>query len=112
MESVCVCGRSFLQLSAFTNHKRTCHLSKKRLSGALEKAKQLWRGTKRRRLLSSTVEVDEVPLAGLTPAVAMEVRSLDNNDDDSNGLLTIVPRSLLFRTFQQMNMKLMTPTCL
>jgi hypothetical protein len=69
MESVCICGRSFSQLSAFTNHKRTCQSSKKRLSSALDKAKQLWKGPKRRRLQGSSLEakVNEVPLAGLIP---------------------------------------------
>ena len=52
-ESLCVCGRSFLQPSALTNHQRTCQSSKKRLSSALGKAKQLWEGRKRRRLQTS-----------------------------------------------------------
>jgi hypothetical protein len=85
MESVCVCGRSFQQLSAFTNHKRTCQSSKKRLSSALDKAKQLWKGPKRRRLLSSSLEIDKVPLAGLAPqaadpVVAIEVRYFEYHE--------------------------------
>jgi hypothetical protein len=46
----CVCGRSFLQLNALTKHKRTCGKTKKRLSSALDKAKEIWRGKKQRRL--------------------------------------------------------------
>src|SRR5262247_1229805 len=59
---MCLCGRSFSQPSAFNNHKRTCPKSRKRLSSALEKAKQLWSRKKRRRL-----DLDEPiqPSAGL-----------------------------------------------
>jgi len=59
--SVCVCGRSFSKLSAFTNHKRTCQSSKKRLASALDKAKQLWQGSKRRRIQTDTPEVPTAP---------------------------------------------------
>ena len=47
---MCICGHSFSQATALTNHKRSCKSSKKRLSSALEKARQLWTGSKRRRL--------------------------------------------------------------
>lgn len=46
---VCLCGRSFLQLSAFSKHQRSCQKSKRRLSNALGKAKQKWT-SKRRKL--------------------------------------------------------------
>jgi hypothetical protein len=46
----CRCGRSFSQDYALTNHQRTCQKSKKRLSSALAKAKQLWTGRKKPRL--------------------------------------------------------------
>ena len=45
----CSCGRTFAQLSAYTNHQRTCKKRKKRLSGALAKAKLAWDNRKRRR---------------------------------------------------------------
>jgi hypothetical protein len=47
---ICICGRSFSQAMALTNHKRSCKSSNKRLSSALDKARQLWAGRKRRRL--------------------------------------------------------------
>jgi len=89
--SVCVCGRSFLQPGAFTKHNRTCQSSKKRLSSALDKAKQLWKGPKRRRLENNSPEINQPTLAtGLVlesplapPAVSIEVRFYfisDKND--------------------------------
>lgn len=80
MDTTCVCGRAFSQLNAFTNHIRTCPRSKKRLSSALESAKEKWTTRKRRRVaveqspgdvwqpaglipLASTAEVLEEPLA-------------------------------------------------
>jgi len=47
---VCECGRSFSQLNAVTKHKRSCKISKRHLSTALDKAKKLWKARKRRRL--------------------------------------------------------------
>jgi hypothetical protein len=79
--SDCVCGRSFLQPGAFTKHKRTCQSSKKRLASALDKAKQLWKGSKRRRLEIDSSELKQLPLAAglvlesqVAPSVSMEVR--------------------------------------
>jgi hypothetical protein len=46
---VCVCGRTFSIPQAYTCHKRSCQKTKKRLAGALEKAKETWQARKRRR---------------------------------------------------------------
>lgn len=46
----CLCGRSFSHTSALSHHIRSCQKTKKRLSGALDKAKEVWSGKKRRRL--------------------------------------------------------------
>ncbi|KAH7913386.1 hypothetical protein BJ138DRAFT_1099475, partial [Hygrophoropsis aurantiaca] len=46
----CHCGRSFAQENAFTNHVRTCSKTKRRISQALTKAKELWSSRKRRKL--------------------------------------------------------------
>jgi hypothetical protein len=43
------CRRTFTALHALSNHQRTCKKGKKRLSGILAKAKEVWT-TKRRRL--------------------------------------------------------------
>ncbi|KIM59251.1 hypothetical protein SCLCIDRAFT_27508 [Scleroderma citrinum Foug A] len=52
----CSCGRTFAQLSAYTNHQRTCKKRKKRLSGALAKAKLTWDNRKRRRMSGNADE--------------------------------------------------------
>jgi hypothetical protein len=44
----CGCGRSFKLANAFSNHQRQCQKTKKRLSSALGKAKELWTAKKRR----------------------------------------------------------------
>jgi hypothetical protein len=52
---LCLCGRSFVQEFAYGKHQRFCQKSKKRLSGVLNKAKELWHVKKQRRLrLDST----------------------------------------------------------
>lgn len=46
----CLCGRTFSQSSALSYHKRSCKPSKRRLDGALEKAKEVWDAKKKRRV--------------------------------------------------------------
>lgn len=46
---VCICGRTFSLPQAYTCHKRSCQKTKKRLSGALDKAKEVWQARKRRK---------------------------------------------------------------
>jgi hypothetical protein len=65
---VCVCGRAFLQLHAFGNHQRSCPKSKKRLSGALAKAKELW-GAKKRRRTDSSIDVQNTQTPTAIPRV-------------------------------------------
>ena len=45
---ICVCGRSFSRISDFTKHERGCIKGKKRLSGALSKAKEMYERKKLR----------------------------------------------------------------
>ena len=45
---ICVCGRSFSRVSDFTKHERGCIKGKKRLSGALTKAKEIYQRKKSR----------------------------------------------------------------
>lgn len=70
----CACGRSFSQENSFNKHRRVCQKSKKRLSSALDKAKQLWTGKKRRRLNpdDSETTVDGPSFAGLAPISSLE----------------------------------------
>ena len=44
----CVCGRSFSRVSDFTKHERGCTKGKKRLSGALSKAREVYQRKKLR----------------------------------------------------------------
>lgn len=69
----CFCGRSFLGQSAFTNHSRTCRKTKKRLSNALEKAKETWTLNKRRRLDPSGSVGNESPSAGLIQVATQHI---------------------------------------
>ena len=46
----CLCGRTFTQENAYSKHQKFCRKTKKRLSGALDKAKDLWLSNKRRRV--------------------------------------------------------------
>jgi hypothetical protein len=60
---ICICGRSFSQVYAYSNHKRSCQKSKKRLSSALATAKVAWSQRKRPRadvpLPQSARDLDE-----------------------------------------------------
>lgn len=59
---VCVCGRTFSVLQAYTFHKRSCQKTKKRLSGALDKAKAVWQSKKRRKMEVMQTPTAENPL--------------------------------------------------
>jgi hypothetical protein len=64
---------------AYTYHKRSCEKTKKRLSGALEKAKEAWQANKRRRLEEKVAKggpphPDEVPVLIAKPSASLEVR--------------------------------------
>jgi hypothetical protein len=54
----CTCGRTFYFPGALKNHERRCSKRKKRLAGALEKAKDLWTSRKKPRLESQSRQVD------------------------------------------------------
>src|ERR1700736_4681192 len=56
---VCICGHTFGMLQAYSYHKRTCRQTKKRLASALEKAKEVWRMNKHRKI----EERCEIPVA-------------------------------------------------
>jgi hypothetical protein len=61
----CDCGRTFSLPQAYTYHKRSCQRTKKRLSGALERARGVWKAKKRQKtekhasdVLASTTTLD------------------------------------------------------
>jgi len=73
----CPCGRTFSLPQAYTCHKRSCEKTKKRLSGALEKAKKVWRAKKRQKLdelaaneaLAGSSNTNTIPKSGPTNSV-------------------------------------------
>jgi hypothetical protein len=66
---ICLCSRSFTQQSALSKHQRTCKKSKKRLTSALDKAKEAWAGRKKRKLNNGNPLLLSGPsLPGLTRA--------------------------------------------
>ena len=71
---ICSCGRSFSVPQAYTCHKRSCTKSKKRLAGALEKAKEVWQAKKRQKVDVSARETSIRPpnLNGMAAPVPTE----------------------------------------
>jgi hypothetical protein len=59
---VCVCGCTFSVLQAYTFHKRSCQKTKKRLSSALEKAKEVWQSKKHQKMEIIQTPTVENPL--------------------------------------------------
>jgi CxxC motif-containing protein (DUF1111 family) len=63
---ICLCGKSFAQPSAFTNHQRYCLRSKRRLSDAISAARDVWkekRSLKRQRLSDAMVPDPDVSIS-------------------------------------------------
>ena len=63
---VCGCGRSFPGPGPLNFHRRTCRSSKRRLQGALARAKELWETRKKPRLDSPAL-VEPVPSQNSEP---------------------------------------------
>jgi hypothetical protein len=68
---VCVCGRTFSVPQAYTFHQRSCQKTKKWLSSALDKAKEVWQSKKCR--------IMEV-MQGTTTESPPEVVEQESND--------------------------------
>jgi hypothetical protein len=62
---VCICGRTFSVQQAYTCHKRSCQKTKKRLAGALEKAKEVWQANKRQKREAKATNLKEVTVLAL-----------------------------------------------
>src|SRR5262245_7327775 len=88
---VCVCGRSFSQLNAFSNHSRSCLKSKKRLSTVLDKAKQQWSSNKRRRLGFDDPPVNQPSTSGLVREGSVPPQDVSQtateNDEELAGVM-------------------------
>jgi len=83
----CICSQIFSVPQAYTCHKHSCLKTKKLLSGALEKAKDVWKANKHRKTeemvhhkaMSSSIQLVAVePLLNLTslPGIPQQVRFL------------------------------------
>src|SRR5262245_41562096 len=84
---VCVCGRSFSQLSAFSNHRRLCQKSKKRLSNVLDKAKRQWSSNKRRRLGFDDPSVNQPSTSGLVREGSPSPQDVSQTTTEDDGEL-------------------------
>ena len=78
---LCACGRPFSQQGALNKHRNVCLTSKRHLSSALDQAKRLWTGTKRRYLHTDAPAASQPSaIPGLIPESTSEsdeqVRSL------------------------------------
>lgn len=63
---ICYCGRTFSQQNALSNHRRSCQQSKKRMSSALDSARDVYSKRKKARtayiLLPTNPAQDEIPM--------------------------------------------------
>lgn len=73
----CLCGKTFSQQNALANHTRSCKSSKKRLSSALDLAKDVWQRRKKKKqerlpeAENTMIEVDVVPMVIEIPSVRL-----------------------------------------
>ena len=80
----CVCGRTFTGLTTFTRHEKGCTKGKKCLSGALSRAKEVYRNKKVR--VHGTVDSGQVQdLEVEAPNVAMLSQRVEV-EEESNGV--------------------------
>jgi hypothetical protein len=79
----CMCGRTFTQEYALSNHQRHCKKTKKRLAGTLEKAKELWIMRKRPRLHAPSCPDDRGEKTTGNPATSSSPLSLSLNSEAS-----------------------------
>jgi hypothetical protein len=56
----CICGRAFSLPQAYTFHQRSCQKTKKRLLGALEKARDILQARKKRRKVESVLPAQDL----------------------------------------------------
>ena len=68
----CVCSHTFSVLQAYTFHKHSCQKTKKRLSNALDKAKEVWQSKKHRKMEVQNNPTAESPLGHHEDAVVKQ----------------------------------------
>lgn len=80
---VCICGRSFSNIAAFTKHNRNCQRGKKRLSDALVVAKEIYQNKRPRRLQADGDE--EVTQSASESHENATTSAKDPNEGESSG---------------------------
>jgi hypothetical protein len=65
----CICGKSFLLHSALNHHTRTCTRSKKQITSALSKAKQVFEERRERKRQRREENVQVVAPNEMDPAI-------------------------------------------
>lgn len=94
--SICLCGKEFTQLNAYNRHQRSCTKTKKRLSGALEKAKAIWDAKKHRRLDDTvpavTFNSTDMPTGFESSPWTSVVGEANNLDEVSSIQLVVISR--------------------
>lgn len=77
----CLCGREFYQQNTYGKHQRSCKSTKKRLAGALDRAKEIWTQKKQK--------LDPIP-STLTSAVDEPLVNASSNSHSRVSLPPIV----------------------
>lgn len=83
---VCACRRAFPGPGPLSFHKRTCGSSKKRLHGALAKAKGLWEKRKKARLDPTTSGTLHLPGISEELSIQQQLQVRDNAAGNVSGL--------------------------
>ncbi|KJA13356.1 hypothetical protein HYPSUDRAFT_115550, partial [Hypholoma sublateritium FD-334 SS-4] len=94
------CGRNFSQISALSNHVRTCRFQKKRTASALEGAKEIYRNKKNRVATNQTQtcpgessqQADVTTRAAIATVGTPNAMDIGSVDDDSLSLAKRRPR--------------------
>jgi hypothetical protein len=100
----CLCGKTFCVENAYGKHQRTCPKTKKRLSGALDKTKEIWAQKKQKLVHKSSASTSamnglpvtssgslpnpELPMRDLSPITIPQIAA----DDSSTSLAQRRPR--------------------
>lgn len=72
--NTCVCGRTFTDPGGFTRHEKSCRKGKKRLSGVLAKAKEVYQVKKARISLSRSTSANDNAIASGSDRMELDPR--------------------------------------
>jgi hypothetical protein len=94
----CICGRTFSVPRAYTCHTRSCPKAKKRLSSALQKAKEAFHANKRRKTEDAARREATETLGPLVAEPSLNEVNLRSHQQVSFFYLAVLS-SLLIRVF-------------